>query len=233
VLYAVTFTCGANPDRTPDWAFRATVDHSALDGTADADPTDDTCPRAPSGADPGCSGATTDVRDTRAGLRFELPGPYGVGETSLTLVDSSRPTMSNGTFPGVPERTLPTVVWYPTAPEANGVDAALASNGRPFPLVVSRMRLAATTASRPSPCATSQATAKAVASPEFPLASGTPGGDSRRPRAGGRREFAIDSMLRLSPMPGTASRGVDARRTGVSATGGALTTLVATYDANL
>src|SRR5262245_38820157 len=143
--YTIDFTCAANPGHGPDWTFSAIVDHAALDGTADDDPTDDVCPRAPSLSDRGCGVAgpddtrlppTTDVRDTRTGTRFELPGPYGVGETSVTLVDTSRPTMPNGTFPGAPDRTLPTAVWYPTAPDASGPDAALATKGRPFPLVI-------------------------------------------------------------------------------------------------
>ena len=116
VRYTLDFTCGANPDRAPDWAFSAIIDHAALDGTGDDDPTDDVCPRAPSASDPGCGVVgprdarlppTTDVRDTRAGTRFELPGRYGVGETSLTLVDTARPTMPNGSFPGAPDRSLP------------------------------------------------------------------------------------------------------------------------------
>src|SRR5256885_11829522 len=52
--YDLTFTCGANPDRKPDWAFSVTVDHVALDGNADENPTNDTCPRAPTASDRGC-----------------------------------------------------------------------------------------------------------------------------------------------------------------------------------
>ena len=238
VRFLIKFTCGANPDQTPDWVFRATVDHSALDGTADADSTDDTCPRAPNGADPGCGGATTDVHDTRAGLRFELPGPYGVGETSLTLVDPSRPTMPNGTFPGAPERTLPTVVWYPTAPGAGGVDAALATNRRPFPLVVFAHALGSYNRQSTFLMRHLASHGYVVASPEFPLSHlGTPGGATVAdvPAQAGDVSFVIDSMLRLSVDAGSRfAGGVDAGRIGVSGhSGGALTTLVATYDANL
>src|SRR5439155_17286238 len=72
--YDLTFTCGANPDQTPDWAFSAAVDHAALDGNADEDATNDTCPRAPTGSDRGCGvvgpnharlAPMTDVRDAR------------------------------------------------------------------------------------------------------------------------------------------------------------------------
>src|SRR5262249_21968206 len=83
VRYTLDFTCGANPGRAPDWAFSTIIDHAALEGTGDDDPTDDVCPRAPSASDRGCGVVgphdarrppTSDVHDTRAGTRFELPG---------------------------------------------------------------------------------------------------------------------------------------------------------------
>jgi len=247
VRYRLGFTCGANPDRMPDWAFSATVDHAALDGKADEDPADDACPRAPSASDRGCGMAgpghtrlppTTDVRDTRAGLRFELPGPYGVGETSLALVDARRPTMPNGSFPGAPERTLPTAVWYPTAPDARGPDAALAGNGRPFPLVVFGHALGSY--NRQSTFLTNHLASHGyiVAAPSFPLSSaGAPGGSTIAdvPAQAGDVRFVIDSFLGFAGEAGNRfADGVDAGRIGLAGhSGGALTTLVATYDANL
>jgi len=59
------------------------------------------------------------------------PGPYAVAERTLELVDRSRPTQANGSFPGAPQRTLPTRVWYPAA--AAGSDD-VAGDG-PFPIV--------------------------------------------------------------------------------------------------
>jgi dienelactone hydrolase len=47
---------------------------------------------------------------------FAAKGPYGVGVKTFTFVDSSRPTMANGSYPGAPDRTLVTEVWYPTDP---------------------------------------------------------------------------------------------------------------------
>ena len=38
---------------------------------------------------------------------------YSIGRLSLTFVDTSRPTPANGTYPGAPSRTLPTLVFYP------------------------------------------------------------------------------------------------------------------------
>jgi predicted dienelactone hydrolase len=38
---------------------------------------------------------------------------YSVGRFTLTFVDTSRPTPPNGTYPGAPSRTLPTLISYP------------------------------------------------------------------------------------------------------------------------
>ena len=245
--YELDFTCGANPDRTPDWTFSAIVDHAALDGTADDDPGDDVCPRPPRPADPGCGVAgpgdtrlppVTDVRDTRAGTRFELPGPYGVGETSLMLVDTSRPTMPNGSFPGAPTRNLPTAVWYPTAPDAGGANAPLAPDGRPFPLVVFGHALGSYNTQSTFLTTHLASHGYIVAAPSFPLSNlGAPGGATVADVAAqvGDVTFVIDSFLAFaSDARNRFAGGVDAERIGLTGhSGGALTTLVATYDAHL
>jgi dienelactone hydrolase len=244
--YEIAFTCGANPGRTPDWAFSATVDHAALDG-ADEDPTNDVCPRAPRASDRGCGvvgpedarlAPTTDVRDRRAGRRFELSGPYGVGETSVTLVDPSRPTMPNGSFAGAPDRTLPTAVWYPTAPDAGGTDAALARAGRPFPLVIFAHALGSYNGQSTFLTTHLASHGYIVAAPAFPLSSlGAPGGATVAdvPAQAGDVTFVIDSFLGFARDPRNRfASGVDVERIGLTGhSGGALTTLVTTYDADL
>ena len=64
---------------------------------------------------------------------------WRVGITTLTFVDSSRPTPPTAGDPGQPSRTLPTVILYPIAgsPAAPPVvSGRAASRGGPFPLIV-------------------------------------------------------------------------------------------------
>ena len=231
--YRVDFTCGPNPDATADWTFGA---RTAL--AADEDGADDVCPRAASATDPGCPAPTTDVRDARTGTRFELPGRYGVGQTSVVLVDTSRPTMPNGTFPGAPQRTLPTAIWYPSAPGASGADAALASDGRPFPLVIFAHALGSYNGQSMFLTTHLASHGYVVAAPSFPLSNiASPGGATVAdvPAQAGDVTFLIDSFVGFAADPGNRfAGGVDGERIGLSGhSGGALTTLVTTYDAKL
>jgi dienelactone hydrolase len=67
-------------------------------------------------------------------------GPYGVGIRTLTLVDTSRPTAANGSYPGAPDRTLPVDVWYPVDPSTfqlpQNINAPFTAGAGPFPLIV-------------------------------------------------------------------------------------------------
>jgi len=68
---------------------------------------------------------------------LSAPGPYLVGSRTLDLVDTSRATPANGSYPGSPERLLPAIVWYPLgAATAEGAetDGSPSIDG-PFPLI--------------------------------------------------------------------------------------------------
>jgi len=79
----------------------------------------------------GCSDGN-DASSTLDLATLATPGPYAVGERLQTLVDTSRATQAVGTYPGAPERTLPTRVWYPAVATGNGT--APATDG-PFPII--------------------------------------------------------------------------------------------------
>ncbi len=64
-------------------------------------------------------------------------GSLGVGVTHLALVDTTRETPAHETYPALPQRSLPTTVWYP-ATDGHALDPepdAPAADGT-FPLVV-------------------------------------------------------------------------------------------------
>src|SRR5262245_42421984 len=64
-------------------------------------------------------------------------GKYGVGVTTLTMVDASRGTAANHEVPALPERTMEVDVWYPAqTAEAEGRDAPLDASGGPYPLII-------------------------------------------------------------------------------------------------
>ena len=63
---------------------------------------------------------------------------HPVGVRTVTLVDASRATPPNGSYPGSPTRSLATRIYYPAAdptPPGQIVDDAPVAKGR-FPLVV-------------------------------------------------------------------------------------------------
>jgi hypothetical protein len=53
--YNITFNCANNPGKgTNDFSYAATVHAEAIDGNPDTNPSNDDCPRNPSGTDKGC-----------------------------------------------------------------------------------------------------------------------------------------------------------------------------------
>jgi predicted dienelactone hydrolase len=169
--------------------------------------------------------------------RFAEPGEYGVGVSTLTLVDDSRPTDPNGDFPGSDERTLEVEVWYPTPgePEAEEVrDAPVDPSEAPYPLIVFSHGFTGSRRQSTSYSSHLASHGYVVVSPDYPLSSGgAPGG----PRLGdvvnqpGDVSFLIDGFLAFSQESGNPFEGaVDSEDIGLTGHSlGGLTTILATY----
>lgn len=171
------------------------------------------------------------------------PGPFAVGSTTMTFVDTSRPTMPNRTYPGAPSRTLVTEIWYPTdaqptAPAPETRDAPLAHAGAPYPLVIyshgfTSMRTGGAFLARHL-----ASHGYVVGAPDFPLSNGgAPGGATfldlgNQP---GDVHFLIDQLLALSADTQSALAGsIDAARIGLTGLSmGGSTTFLTTFHPTL
>ena len=60
----MTYNCANDPLKGAgheDYRHIATVNHAAIDGNADTNPSNDSCPRAANGTDKGCAAVLTDA----------------------------------------------------------------------------------------------------------------------------------------------------------------------------
>ena len=149
-----------------------------------------------------------------------------VATTTMTFVDTSRPTPPwNGT-PGKPSRTLVTTIWYPTGRPGS---AGVAGDGT-YPLIVFAHGLGGSPQGYQLLLTAWAAAGYVVAAPLFPLSSsetpgGADGGDiGNQP---GDMSFVIDQVLNASAAPnGPLSGLVDPTEIGAAGhSNGAITTL--------
>ena len=149
-----------------------------------------------------------------------------VTTTTMTFIDTSRPTPPWNGMPGKPSRTLVTTIWYPA--RVSGSDAT-AGDG-PYPLIVFAHGLGGSPQGYQRLLTAWAAAGYVVAAPLFPLSSGeTPGG----PDGGdigsqpGDMSFVIDQLLKVSAASnGQLSGLVDPNEIGAAGhSNGAITTL--------
>lgn len=164
-------------------------------------------------------------------------GPFGVGVTTLELVDPTRPTEPNRDFEGASERRFTVEVWYPTGPSAEEPedrDAALDQSQAPYPLIVFAHGLGGNRRQSPSYTQHLASHGYVVASPDFPLSNlGAPGG----PRLAAVIHqpadvaFLIDSLLDPSDQEDHLLAGaIDGGAIGVTGHSlGGLTSLLTVY----
>ncbi len=163
----------------------------------------------------GSSGATGSKSTSTTG---PAGPPYQVKRFTLTFIDTSRPTPRNGSYPGAPSRTLPTVISLP-------VGAA-----EPLPFVVFSTGIGGTGTNYEGLYRHWVEAGYAVATPEFPLSkAGAPGGATAADLGNqpGDVRYVLDQLLHLSAAKvGQLAGKLDPNRIALAGKSlGALTTL--------
>jgi predicted dienelactone hydrolase len=167
---------------------------------------------------------------------FTSPGPFGVGVTTLELVDRSRPVAAHGDFPGANERPVTTEVWYPAGPSPASEELrdAPVTSGGPYPLLVFAHGLGSSRNLSTSFTRHLASHGYVVAAPDFPESTtNAPGGAwlgglNSQP---GDVSFVIDSLLDANGAEGGLLAGaVDTERIGLTGhSWGAQTTLLTIF----
>jgi predicted dienelactone hydrolase len=153
------------------------------------------------------------------------------------MVDTSRPTAANGTFPGSDERRMTVEIWYPAVADGSnpdGRDVRLDSSAAPYPLIIFAHGYTASRVQSTSYTRHLASHGYVVAAPDFPLTSSSaPGGPQFTDLVNQPRDvsFLIDQMLAFSA--DSANRltgGIDGEHIGLTGHSlGGFTTLLAMY----
>ncbi len=192
----------------------------------------------------GATGASTAVDDTtpRAGClpagetRDSTSGPYGIGRSEITFGDTSRPTAASPRrgLPPHPDRTLPTVILYPT--DAHPTDATIAdapAAAGQFPLVVVSHGVMSNGATFSAIVAPWVRAGYVVAAPTFPLSSGSGADITDLANQPGDVRFVTESVLALADPSQPVQGHIAADCLALAGHSmGAATTLEATYESS-
>jgi predicted dienelactone hydrolase len=165
-------------------------------------------------------------------------GSHGVGFSTFTFVDGSRPTMANGDFTGAPNRTLVTEIWYPAKASEPTRDAPFDPAGGPFPMIVHSHGFDDGRLGEGYLGEHLASHGYIVVAPDYPLSKGgAPGGATVTdvPAQPLDLAFVIDQVLAGPAAPGGPLAGaIDPARIGVSGLSlGGLTALLAAYHPTL
>lgn len=153
--------------------------------------------------------------------RWLEPGPFDVGQKDFVFVDGTRPTDENRGFPGKPDRTFPTTIWYPENSDAT------------HPLIIHSHGIVSSRSEVPYLAEQLASYGYVVAAADYPLTSGsTPGGANARDVVNQAADvsFLIDSVLGLGHDARPFGGAIDTSRIGLTGYSlGGLTTSVTTY----
>lgn len=170
--------------------------------------------------------------------RVAAIGTIAVGRMERTFVDDTRPTQANGDYPGAPNRTLHTTIYYPARGKAGDTVTSNAAPDRqrgPFPLILFSHGNNSFGAEYEPLLRQWASAGYVIAAPDYPLSNeNAPGGATAAdlPEQPADARFVIDRTLALSskrsgPLAGT----VDTNRIGASGHSlGALTTYRLVYE---
>ncbi len=180
--------------------------------------------------------ATTTRPKAAPKAKVTAVGTYAVGLHEETWVDTSRPTQANKDAPALPQRTLPTLVFYPAKGDPgpdqvrNGAPVA-----GPFPLIVFSHGVTGEAIDYVATLRLFASAGYVVVAPTYPLSNrNAPGGSSTAdvPAQVKDVSFLLDQALAANRATGYLHNLIQADRIGLAGHSlGAITSLGAGYTA--